>query len=238
MAGFFNRIFKMGQSEAHNLVDKLEDPIKLSEQAIRDLKKDLEQSMQSLAEVKANYIRMKREAENNKSRAADYERKAMLLLQKGQDGSVEATKAESLAIEAINEKEKFNKLAVSNTQEVQTTEKALGQLQGNVEKLKTTIKSYENDLTLLKTRARTAAATKKLNKQLSTVDSSSTISLLERMKTKVEEDEALAEAYGSMIETESSVDAEIEKALLSSPSGADTAGQDKLAELKAKMGIS
>jgi len=81
MAGFLNRLFKMGQSEAHNLVDKLEDPIKLSEQAIRDLKKDLEKSMQSLAEVKASYIRMKREVESNKSRAVDYEKKGMLLLQ-------------------------------------------------------------------------------------------------------------------------------------------------------------
>ena len=39
MAGIFQRLFKTGQAEAHAIVDKLEDPIKLSEQAIRDLKK-------------------------------------------------------------------------------------------------------------------------------------------------------------------------------------------------------
>ena len=43
MAGIFQRLFKTGQAEAHSLVDKLEDPIKISEQAIRDLKKDLQE---------------------------------------------------------------------------------------------------------------------------------------------------------------------------------------------------
>ena len=53
MAGIFNRLFKAGEAEAHSLVDKLEDPIKMSEQAVRDLRKDLQESLKSLAEVKS-----------------------------------------------------------------------------------------------------------------------------------------------------------------------------------------
>ena len=34
---------------AHSVMDKLEDPIKMTEQGIRDLKKDLQASMESLA---------------------------------------------------------------------------------------------------------------------------------------------------------------------------------------------
>ena len=34
-------------------MDKLEDPIKMTEQGIRDMKKDLESSLKALAEVKA-----------------------------------------------------------------------------------------------------------------------------------------------------------------------------------------
>lgn len=56
--GFFTRMFKMGQSEAH---DKLEDPIKLTEQGIRDLKKDLEGSIMNLAGVKASDIKLKKD---------------------------------------------------------------------------------------------------------------------------------------------------------------------------------
>ena len=37
----FKRLFKMGEAEAHSAIDKLENPIKLTEQGIRDLKKIL-----------------------------------------------------------------------------------------------------------------------------------------------------------------------------------------------------
>ena len=76
MAGIFQRLFKTGQAEAHAIVDKLEDPIKMSEQAIRDLKKDLQESLKALAEVKAISIRLSRESEDHRRRAEDYERKA------------------------------------------------------------------------------------------------------------------------------------------------------------------
>jgi phage shock protein A len=58
--------------------------------------------------------------------------------------------------------------------------------------------------------------------------------MLERMKNKVEEDEALAQAYGEVANLETTVDAEINRAL----AGSETStAQDRLAELKAKMGI-
>jgi len=54
------------------------------------------------------------------------------------------------------------------------------------------------------------------------------------MKQKVEEDEALAQAYGEVGQADTSVDAEINKALASSqPSKA----QDQLQAMKAKLGI-
>ena len=96
MAGIFQRLFKTGQAEAHAMVDKLEDPIKMSEQAIRDLKKDLQESLKALAEVKAISIRLSRESEDHRRRAEDYERKAMLLLQKAESGQMEEARSRPL----------------------------------------------------------------------------------------------------------------------------------------------
>ena len=59
MAGLFARLLRFGQSEAHSLVDQFEDPIKMTEQGIRDLKKDLTEAMQSLAQVKSIVVRMR-----------------------------------------------------------------------------------------------------------------------------------------------------------------------------------
>ena len=93
-------------------------------------------------------------------------------------------------------------------------------MQGKVQQLKTTITTYENELVTLRARSKTAAATKKINQQLANVDCTSTIAMLERMKEKVEEDEALAQAYGEVGQVESSVDTEIDRALAGTQAGA------------------
>jgi phage shock protein A len=67
------------------------------------------------------------------------------------------------------------------------------------------------------------------------VDSKGTVAMLEKMKSRVEEDESLAVAYGEMASADKSVDDEINAAL----SGGTTApANTSLADLKAKMGIS
>ena len=230
----FARLFKVGQAQAHNIVDKLEDPIKLTEQGIRDLKKDLQGAMQGLAEVKGIAIRLGKESEEARRHAEEYERKAMLLLQRGSDGQMDAGEAERLATTALTQRETASERAVSLTRDAENQNNMVIQLQAKVQQLKSTISTYENELVTLRARANTAASTRKINQQLANVDSSSTISMLERMKEKVEEDEALAQAYGEVGQVELSVDAEIDRAL---SSGQDMQAQDRLQQLKARMGL-
>ncbi len=234
MASIFGRMFKVGQAHAHSAMDKFEDPIKMTEQGIRDLKKDLQETMKSLAEVKGVAIRLKKESEDNKRLAADYERKAMMLLQKMQSGGLDQAQAERLAAEALSRKEECSQKAVSLIQNWERQDKMATQLQANVNKLKSTVSSYENELITLRARAKTAAATRKINEQMARVDSSGTIAMLEKMKSKVEEDESLAQSYGELASTEESVDDEINAVLAS---GQIVPSSDKLAALKAKMGI-
>ena len=235
MAGIFNRLFKAGEAEAHALVDKLEDPIKMSEQVVRDLRKDLQESLRSLGEVKSLAIRMAKDAEDARRLAGDYERKAMLLLQRGQAGEVDNAEAERLAMEALSRKEEAAARALQATEQAQQQQQMVDSLQNNVNQLKSKVASYENDLVMLKARARTANATRKINQRLSNVDTKGTVALLERMKEKVSEEEALGQAYGEMADAGGSVDEEIDKALAS---GSPTKSEDSLAQLKSKMGIS
>lgn len=230
----FSRIFKIGQSEVHSVIDKFEDPIKLTEQGIRDLKADLQKAMISLAEVKGIAIRTRKDADNKKKLAADYERKAMLLLQQAQKGVISTAEADRLASEALNMKEQAAQEAIRLSQEAERHEQMANNLQANVNKIKSAITTYENDLVTLKARAKTAESTKKINQQLAKIDSSGTIAMLEKMKAKVEEDESLAIAYGQIVSAEKSVDEEINKAI----QGANVpSASDSLLELKKKMGI-
>jgi phage shock protein A len=230
----FRRLFKVGEAEAHNVINKLEDPIKMTEQGIRDLKRDLQGAMTGLAEVKGVAVRLNKEAEDANRQVAEYERKAMLLLQRAQDGQLDVAQADRLATEALSQKDQAHERAARLTRDAQQQQAMATQLQEKVQQLKSTIQTYENELITLRARAKTAASTKKINQQLAKVDASSTIAMLERMKNRVEEDEALAQAYGEVASLETSVDSEINRALAESET---TSAQDRLAELKAKMGI-
>ncbi len=234
MASIFGRLFKVAQSEAHSAVDKFEDPIKMTEQGIRDLKKNLQEAMTGLAQVKSVAIRLKKDTEDQKRLAADYERKAMLLLKKIQGGDVDQAQGEGLATQALAKKEEALERATTLATDQQTQQQAADQLQVKVEKLRRDISRYENELVTLRARARTAESMKKVNKQLAGVDSSSTLAMLEKMKARVEENESLASAYGELSSAETSIDDEIDKALAAP---AASAGSDSLAALKAKMGI-
>jgi phage shock protein A len=230
----FKRIFKMGQAEAHSALDKLENPIKLTEQGIRDLKIDLEKSLKTLAEVKAMAIRSKNEMKNSKEAAGDYEKKAMLLLKKAQDGNLDVNEAERLATEALARKEENQQNVNRLKTEVEKFDSSISQLEANIKTLRSSITKWENELKILKARQKVSSATKNLNKQLANIDSSSTVSMLEKMKDKVAQEEALAESYGEIANESKSVDDEIDKAIGDTK---EAQASDALAELKKKMGM-
>ncbi len=232
---WFKRLFRIGKAEAHAALDKLEDPIKMTEQGIRDLKGNLEKALVALAEVKAMGIRANGDAEGYEAKAKEYETKAMMLLKKAQAGELDAAEGDRLASEALLRKEENEKLAVQARKNQGYFEKNGDKLNENIQNLRTNIAKYENELKTLKARAAVSSATKNINKDLANIDSSSTVSMLEKMKEKVAQEEALAESYADIAKEGRSLDQEIDDAL--EGSAAEVKAQDQLAELKKKMGI-
>ncbi|GAA4363637.1 PspA/IM30 family protein [Hymenobacter saemangeumensis] len=229
-----NRLFKIGQSEAHAAVNQLEDPIKMTEQGLRDLRQDLDKSLHGLAEVKAMAIRARNEGETARAKAADYESKAVQLLQRAHRGEMEASEADRLASEALLKKAENEGQAGRAAGDQEKFEQAAAQMDQNVQTLKATISQWENELKTLKARVTVSTATININKQLAQLDSSGTVALLERMKEKIAVQEALAESYGEIAQTSKSIDSEIDKALGSTGSGKAAAD---LKALKTKLGI-
>lgn len=229
---FLKRLFKIGQAETHSAIDKLEDPIKLTEQGIRDMKSDLDKSLRALAEVKAMAIRARNDHETYTENADDYKEKAMLLLKRAEKGELESAEADRLATEALMKKEENAKLASNAISEKERFEKSVTQLEGSVKTIKSNIGKWEAELKTLKARVKVSNATKSLNKQLAQIDSTDTVAMLERMKEKVAQEEALAESYGEIANESRSVDQDIDKALEGS---AASKASDELAELKAKL---
>jgi phage shock protein A len=234
MFGFFKRLFQIGSAESHALLDKMEDPTKMAKQGIRELKEQLDGALKSLAEVKAIAIKTSREVEADKTNADEYEKKAMALLKKAQAGQMAPAEAERLAAEALTRKEEIMKRYSLNLASKNKYDGMVTNLEGKIRELKSNIASWENEAKTLEARSKVSDATAKINKEMAQIDSSGTMAMLEKMKAKVDEKEALAEAYADMAGSEKSVDAEIDKAL----NDPTIKAADSLAELKRKMGIS
>ena len=119
----FKRMMTWGNSEANSALDHLEDPIKMADQGIRDLRKDLQESLEGFAKVKAQAIRSRRDVARQKEIATDYEQKAMLLLQKMQQGGLAAADGDRLASEALAKRDGAIQRATTIAQELQNYEK-------------------------------------------------------------------------------------------------------------------
>ena len=154
----FQRLFKIGQTEAHNVINKLEDPIRMTEQGIRDLKSDLQGAMTGLAEVKGIAIRLMKEAEEARRQASEYERKAMLMLQRAQAGQMDMAQAERLATEALTMKDSSSGRAIRLFKDAEQQQRLGSQLQEKITQFKSIISTHENELITLRARAKTAAA--------------------------------------------------------------------------------
>ena len=230
---FLKRLFKIGQAEVHSAIDGIEDPIKMTEQGIRDMKLDLDKSLEALAQVKAMSIRSKNEVQEYAAKGEDYNEKAMLILKKAQSGGLDATEADRLATEALIKKEEAiggQNRAIADKEKFDLN---VSQMESNVQIIKQNISKWENELKILRSRVKVADATKTLNKQMAQIDSNGTVALLERMKEKVAQEEALAEAYGDIANNSKSVDDEIDKAINVKQSKASS----ELEKLKEQMGI-
>lgn len=228
------RLFNIGRAEAHEVVEQLEDPIKTTEQGIRDMEADLEKSLKALAEVRVFTNRSRSGISIYKSRMSEYEKKAVLFLKKAQEGRMSMETAERMAADALGKKAEYAAELKAYKSEYDRFSATEDQLDKSVVKLRRTITKWKNELITLKARLRVSQATRHLNQQLAEIDSNSTINMLENMRDQVAEEEALADSYAEIADQNTSIDEEIDRAI--GGHSADT--MDELERLKNRHGMS
>ncbi|WEK35494.1 MAG: PspA/IM30 family protein [Candidatus Pseudobacter hemicellulosilyticus] len=230
----FKRIFRIGQAEIHAAVEKMEDPVKMTEQGLRELREDLAEATEAYAKVKALAIRTENEQGACQKESLGYAEKAILIMQKAQHGEVDFPRAEELAREALSLRRRFYSEAEElGAQALVHQQSALG-MQKNIDILKDNLAKWEKELKTLNARVKVSKATQQVNKQLAQLDTNGTIAMLERMKGKVEEQEALAQAYGEIAHSKNDLKDELNKLLKD-----DTFSIEKdLQAIKEKLGIS
>lgn len=221
----FKRLLKIGQAEIHALVDMMEDPISLSEQGIRDMKKQLGETIELSAKVRATVIRSENQIKEKEQEAFQLAEKAKLALTKAQEGELTAEQGERLAGEALLTKKRLLDDMQTLREEINEHETKRGEINQHIEVLKFNIAKWEKELTTLRAKQKVNEAAFLANQQMANIDSNSTLDMLHRVKRKVANDEAIAEAYAEMASNKVELPNE-RKAV-----------QDELTALKKQMGI-
>ncbi len=207
------KFFKVIQAFLHAFVNKIQDPIIMAEQAIRDLKKDHDTSMKNLAEIKALAIDTRNKIAEQTEIAKDYERKALMILQKAQKGELEQANADRLASEALKKKQAAVENIKKYSLDAKNYEGMSEKMESKIANLREQIENWENEIKTLKARHKVAVTSKKMSQQITSLSGSNAQTMLENMKEKVAKEESLASAYEEMTAIETDIDKEINAAI-------------------------
>lgn len=202
MFEFFKRMKTIVNSELYALIEKAEDPVKMADQYLREMKAEIEEAERTTAKVMAEEKLAKRKVDELKS-----------LIEKRNTQALEALKEgkEELAKQAIQHK-------LDLGAELSSMQNLLNQATQNVQLLQEKLREMSADYRellikrdSLKTRALTAKAQTAINRSLQTDTKSSSKEGFLRMEEKVMEYEALAEVSEELRNNQADLDREFKK---------------------------
>ncbi|MBJ6363206.1 PspA/IM30 family protein [Paenibacillus sp. GCM10012307] len=212
----FKRLRDLTLSNVYALIEKAEDPIKLTDQYIRDMQADLEDAEKAVASQIALEKKFK----------LLYEDQAALVEKRNEQAHL-AAQAQNidLARRALEEKkaaeQKMNEYKASYDQNKASADN----LRAKLEEMRKQLVEMKNKRETLVARYNAAKAQQEINKAMSGFNSDSATSGLKRMEEKMLQMEAQAEASNELNTKERSLDEEF------AALGKDKAVEDELAAL-------
>ncbi len=227
----FKRLLKIGQAEIHAIVDKMEDPIVLIAQGISDMKKELIAIEENYIRTRAMGIRMENVLRQKKEESDTLEGKAKLILEKSRLGEINPEIAEKLALEALKSKKDLLTASQELNIQLEDNAKFIEEINTHLEVLKFNISKWEKELTTLKTKRQINATSVLVNRQMANIERNSTIQLLEQMKDKAADGEALAAALHEFAQDK------LDRNQLSDYDSNEHSIQNELENLKKKIGL-
>lgn len=212
----FKRLRDLTMSNINSIIDKAEDPIKMTDQYIRDMHEDLEDAEKAVAAQIAIEKKFKQL----------YEEQEALVNKRGQQAAI-AAQAQNidLARRALEEKKAAEvKMSEYKTNYDQNKASA-DNLRGKLDEMRKQLTLMKNKRETLVARYNAAKAQTEINKAMTGFSTDSAASGLKRMEDKMLHMEAQAEASNELASNEKSLDAEFENL------SKDQAVEDELAAL-------
>jgi phage shock protein A len=190
--GVFKRISDIISANLNELTEQFEDPEKMLKQAVREMEASIAEVTGQTAKAMANDKTLARELERNRAQRDQWQDRAEKAVEDGND---------ELARKALARRNENEKVVAALEDELEAAKEASGTLKRQLAAMKAKLAEAKRNLATLSARKRAADFRIKLDAQaagLTTEVDESAFAKFDRLKSKVEQAEAEAEALAEL----------------------------------------
>jgi len=222
--GIFDRLATMLRSNINDLISSAENPEKMLNQLVLDMRSQLAKAKQQVAAAIADEKRLQAQAEQEKKLAEDWEKRAMLAVQEGRDDL--AKQALLRHAEHMTNAQQLDETWRKHAAETESLKNSLRTLNDKIEEAK-------RKKNILIARQRRAEAQQRIHETMSSMSDKSAFETFERMSERIEHNERKALANVELSEELEGDTLQKQFAQLEYKADADT----QLLALKQRMGL-
>jgi phage shock protein A len=223
----FDRIAMLFRSNVNAVIAEFEQPEKMLNQIILDMRSQLVKAKQQVAAAIADEKRLHDQTKQELKEAEDWERRAMLAVQQNQDEL--AKQALMRRSEHISRGDQLNLTWQAHKQETDRLKESLRGLNDNIEEA-------NRKKNLLLAKQRRADAQKRINETMSHISEKSAFEAFARMEEKIDANERKVRASAE-IDEEFSGDKLANDFKRLEAAGGNASAEMLLIQLKQKMGV-
>ncbi len=190
--GIFKKINDIISANLNDLTEGWENPEQMLRQAIREMEESIGAAIRETARALANEKLLAKELEKNRAQADRWQERAEQAVSAGDD---------DLARKALKRKREHEKLVVALEDQLNSAQSAAGSLKRQLEAMKVKLAEAKRSLATLSARQRAADFRKKMQTvgcQVSTELDDDAFAKFERLRNRVEQSEAEAEAMAEL----------------------------------------
>ncbi len=220
----FNKLSTLIRSNLNDLIARAEDPEKMLNQIIVDMREQLTKAKQEVAVAIADERKLKAQAEEEAKQAKDWERRAMLAVREGRD---------DLARQALLRHQEYGERAQSLYETWQRQADETDRLKDSLRQLNAKIEEARRKKNLLIAKQKRAQAQRRIHETMAGLSDRSAFEAFDRMAERIETNERRALAAAEVSEELSGDPLEKQFAQLETGETADV----MLLELKQRMGM-
>jgi phage shock protein A len=226
--GMFTKLSTLIKSNINDLISRAEDPEKMLNQIIIDMRDQLAKAKREVAAAIADERKLKAQLDDEVKQARDWEHRAMLAVKEGRD---------DLAKQALIRQQEHAERAQVIQQTWQEQAAETENLKGSLRQLNDKIEEAKRKRNLLIAKQKRAQAQRRIHETMSGLSDSSAFEAFNRMAEKIEEEErrSIAHAEVSQALGGDSLEQDFVRLEAGSSGGADV--EDKLLALKSQMGL-